>query len=54
MFEMKDYLTYFVKEVALVIPTHAMCCFKLLATLNEEINLMINEFWRAKRKMRER
>ena len=27
-----------------------MCCFKLLATLTEEINLMINEFWRGLKK----
>ena len=27
-----------------------MCCFKLLATLNEEINLMINEFWKGQEK----
>ena len=33
----------FIKEVAQAIPTLAMCCFKLLATLYDEINLMITE-----------
>ena len=28
-----------------------MCCFKLLTTLNEEINLMINEFWKGQKKV---
>lgn len=32
------------------IPTHARCCFKFLATLNDEVNIMINEIWRGQKK----
>ena len=34
-----------VKAIAHTIPSHGICCFKLLATIFDEINSPINKFW---------
>ena len=36
--------------IAHTIPTHGMCCFKLLATIFDEISSPINKFWWGEKK----